>query len=207
MEFWESKFREEGAMWKFEPSESAAIALKLFKDNGIQSILIPGFGYGRNAKLFVDSGINVTGIEIAQSAIDLAKANGLSNKIHHGSVTSMPFDDATYQGIFCYALLHLLSKPERKVFLQACYNQLVSGGFMVFAVVSALSNLYGKGTILSKDRFRMMNGLNVYFYHTETIKKELQGFKMIEIREIDEPIKFMTGQEPLKCILVIARKP
>ena len=51
-EYWESRFKDEGAMWKFEPSDSALITLDLFKSNRINKVLIPGFGYGRNAKLF-----------------------------------------------------------------------------------------------------------------------------------------------------------
>jgi len=61
--YWDSKFKNEGASWGFEPSASAVIALELFKQNGLYIILIPGFGYGRNAKLFLDSGFDVTGIE------------------------------------------------------------------------------------------------------------------------------------------------
>ena len=66
IEFWESKFKNEGAMWKFEPSDSAMLAMELFKSNKFKSILIPGIGYGRNAKLFCENGFNVTGIEISK---------------------------------------------------------------------------------------------------------------------------------------------
>ena len=34
----------------------------------VKDILIPGVGYGRNAKVFIDNGINVTGIEISKTA-------------------------------------------------------------------------------------------------------------------------------------------
>jgi len=48
--------------------------------------LIPGIGYGRNAKFFIDNGINITGIEISKTAIDLARQNGLNISIFHGNV-------------------------------------------------------------------------------------------------------------------------
>ena len=44
--------------------------------------------------------------------------------IHHGSVVSMPFDNEQYNGIFCYSLIHLLNKTERRAFLKSCFNQL-----------------------------------------------------------------------------------
>ena len=193
-------------MWKFEPSDSAIIALEMFKSDGIKNILIPGFGYGRNARLFYDSGFKITGIEISGSAIRLAGINGISCKIHHGSVTAMPFDKEQYGGIFCYALLHLLNNKERMGFLQSCYNQLKSGGLMIFTVVSKKSDMYGKGRHLSNDRFRMLNGLNVYFYDSDSVKNEFHDFGLLEFREIDEPIKFMVGEKPLKCIMVICKK-
>ena len=206
IEYWDSRFKEEGALWKFEPSDSAIIALDLFKSNGINKILIPGFGYGRNAKLFYDNGFNVTGIEISKSAIDLAKSNGLDCLIHHGSVVLMPFDSEQYNGIFCYALLHLLNKTERRFFLKSCFNQLKSGGLMIFTVVSKQANMFGNGKLLSKDRFQIMKGLNVFFYDSESINKEFADVGLLEFKDIDEPIKHMIGQEPLKCKFVICRK-
>jgi len=86
-------------MWKSEPADSAIFALQLFKSERINRILIPGFGYGRNAKLFIDNGLRVSGIEISGSAIKLARLSGIECTIHHGSVTSMPFDNEEYEGV------------------------------------------------------------------------------------------------------------
>jgi len=132
-EYWESKFREIDTMWGFEPADSAIQASDFFKLHGVQNILIPGIGYGRNAKIFDDKRIKVTGIEISESAIKIAKdKNNLDFLIYHGSVMQMPFDNIKYDGIFCYALIHLLNKRERKQFLKSCFNQLQMDGFMIF---------------------------------------------------------------------------
>ena len=182
------------------------LAVELFLKNGINKILIPGVGYGRNAKVFLDKGFEVTGIEIAKSAIDLARANGMNFKIHQGSVTSMPFDDEKYEGIFCYALLHLLNKSERKNFLKACYKQLLPGGMMIFTIVSVDADMYGKGKKLSKDRFEVEKGISVFFYNSENIEKEFGPCGLQEYRSINEPIKFADGYDPLKCMFVICKK-
>lgn len=205
-DYWESRFKEEGAMWKFEPSDSAILALELFKSNKINTILIPGFGYGRNGKLFYDNGFTITGIEISESAIRLAKANHIDCTVFNGSVTEMPFDNEEYDAVFCYALLHLLNKNERRTFLRACYKQLKTEGLMVFTVVSKQAAMYGTGKKVSSDRFLMNNVLCVYFYDSNSIEKEFSDFEIIECRDIDEPIKFMEGQEPLKCKFVICKK-
>lgn len=112
-------------MWGFEPSKSAELTTNFFTQNSIKNILIPGIGYGRNAQIFRDNGIKVTGIEISKTAIELAtKHYDTDLTIHHGSVTDMPFDNYKYDGIFCYALIHLLDNSERKKLIQDCYNQL-----------------------------------------------------------------------------------
>jgi len=196
IEFWESKFKNEGAMWKFEPSDS----LKF------KSIFIPGIGYGRNARIFIENGFKVTGIEISKSAIDLAKKNGINCRIHHGSVTSMPFDNQQYDSVFCYALIHLLNKPERKAFLRSCFNQLRPEGLMMFTVATKETGMYGDGKYLSRNRFEVAKGLRVYFYDSESILREFTNFGLIDYREIEEPIKFMDGQNPIKLALVTCKK-
>lgn len=74
-EIWESSFIENQMMWGFEPADSAIMAKDFFLEKNVKDILIPGIGYGRNAKVFMDNGIDVTGIEISKTAIELAKEN------------------------------------------------------------------------------------------------------------------------------------
>lgn len=204
--YWESRFKNEGAMWKNEPSDSAFSAVELFRKERINKILIPGFGYGRNARLFIDNGFDVTGIEISESAIGLARNSGIKCPIHHGSVISMPFDDILYDGIFCYALVHLLNKKERLNFIGACFNQLKKGGMMIFIVASKKTGLYGQGTLLSKDRYEISKGLKAFYYDSASVQEEFSDFGMVESRDIEEPVKFMEGEEPVKLILVICMK-
>jgi SAM-dependent methyltransferase len=205
-EFWEELFRKIGALWQFEPADSATFARDLFVQNRFRKIMIPGVGYGRNAKLFVENGFEVTGIEISETAIRLARENGLDFPILYGSVTQMPFDDSVYDGIYCYALIHLLNQNERRQFLKNCFDQLCEGGIMVFVTVSKNYKMYGNGKSISKDRFRIDNGLSVFFYDSESIEKEFGSFGLTEYREIEEPVKHMGNEEPMKFWWVVCRK-
>ncbi len=72
-EFWESSFIEKQTMWGFKPAESAVAAKDIFIQEKVKEVLIPGIGYGRNAQIFLDAGMDVTGIEISKTAIDLAR--------------------------------------------------------------------------------------------------------------------------------------
>jgi len=195
-EFWESNFIERQEMWGFEPAHSAVLTKDFFVERAVKSILIPGIGYGRNAQIFVGSGIEVTGIEISQTAIDLARRNyGDRITIYHGSVTDMPFDTRKYDGIFCYALIHLLDEYERKKLIKDCYDQLADDGYMVFTAISKEASTYEQGELISKDRYEMFGGVKMFFYDRESINAEFSEAGLFEIKEITENYPFFL----IKC--------
>jgi len=190
-EFWEKKFREKQEMWGFRPTISAIKAAEFFSGNRVKNVLIPGIGYGRNAQVFINKGLNVTGIEISETAIDLAVKNfGESLKIYHGSVKDMPFDSERYDGIFCHALIHLLDEAERAEFIKNCYDQLADNGYMVFTLISKAAPTYGQGERLSDDRYEQFGGVQMYFYDIMSIEMEFGKYGLIEIQPILENYPF-----------------
>ncbi|WP_144611443.1 bifunctional 2-polyprenyl-6-hydroxyphenol methylase/3-demethylubiquinol 3-O-methyltransferase UbiG [Bacillus cereus] len=207
MEFWESSFIEKQTMWGFEPTESAILTKKFFLEKNVKDILVPGIGYGRNAKVFIENGINVTGIEISKTAIDLAKQNGLEDvRMYHGSVNEMPFDNKLYDGIFSHALLHLLNGEERENFIKDCYNQLKPGGYLVFTTVSKKAPMYGKGKQLDKDYYEVMEGVKMFFYDSESVKNDFNKYGLVQVSEIDEPNKIMENKPSINFLMIKCKK-
>lgn len=205
--FWESAFAEKQAMWGLEPSASAIIAKDLFLKHNAKSILVPGIGYGRNAREFRDEEMKVTGIEISETAIALLrKYYGEEMKIYHGSVSDMPFDDLKYDGIFCYALIHLLNKEERQKLIKDCFNQLSPGGNMIFSVISKTAPSYGKGKKISEDQYELVEGAPLYFYDRHSIESEFGEFGLIEIREISETPPKHSEYDRFPFLLIVCRK-
>lgn len=190
-EFWEKNFIDKKEMWGFEPARSAVLTKDFFLEKELRDILIPGIGYGRNAQVFRENGMSVTGIEISKTAIELAKKNyGSDMTIYHGSVSDMPFDNKKYDGIFCYALIHLLNSNERAKLISNCYSQLAENGYMVFAVVSKRAHIYGLGEFISKDRFEIFGGVKMFFYDKESIHKEFGKTGLVEITEVEDVYPF-----------------
>lgn len=195
-EFWEKAFNEKREMWGFDPAKSAIMADAFFTENNVKNVLVPGVGYGRNAQFFLDSGKTVTGIEISETAIVLAKSHfGERITIYHGNVTNMPYDDGIYEGVFCYALIHLLDKAERLKLLQDCYNQLAENGVMVFTAITKAADTYGQGTCIGEDRYELFGGVNMFFYDEESIREEFGAFGLVEISEVTENYPFFL----IKC--------
>ncbi|HRM46077.1 MAG: class I SAM-dependent methyltransferase [Flavobacterium sp.] len=195
-EFWEKTFKAKQEMWGFQPALSTVLTKELFMKREVKNVLIPGIGYGRNAAIFIDIGMTVTGIEISQTAIDLAKKHfGNDLVIYHGSVTEMPFDKNQYDGIYCYALIHLLDKKERAKLIQDCFNQLSENGLMVFTVVTKKAQIYGQGNYIEKDRYEIFDGLKMFFYDKVTIQEEFEKAGLFEIIDVDDVHPFYL----LKC--------
>lgn len=190
-EFWEAAFKDKKEMWGFEPAKSAILAKDFFLEQKVKTVLIPGIGYGRNANIFLKNGMVVTGIEISQTAINLAKNHYDDHlTIYHGSVTEMPFDKALYDGVFCYALIHLLDEKERIKLISDCYNQLSDNGVMIFTTITQKAATYGQGTPIGKDRFELFGGVQMFFYDVDTIKKEFGASGLVEIRAVEENYPF-----------------
>lgn len=183
-------------MWGLEPALSAIITKDFFVEKGIQNMLIPGIGYGRNARIFADAGMSVTGIEVSETAIALAaKYYGIDITIYHGSVTDMPFDNMLYDGIFCHSLIHLLDSGEREKLIRDCYSQLTKNGYMFFSAISKEAHTYGQGRELGKDRFELFGGISMFFYDKASIHSEFEQAGLFEIEEVTENYPFFL----IKC--------
>jgi 2-polyprenyl-3-methyl-5-hydroxy-6-metoxy-1,4-benzoquinol methylase len=203
-EFWEEAFKKKLVMWGEQPTTAAIETCEQFKSLGFQKILIPGFGYGRNARPFLDSGFEVAGIEISKTAIQLAYQRlGNEIKVFHGSVGDMPFDQDIYDGVFCHALIHLLGSDERQQLLTNCNAQIKSGGLMVFTTITKHASTYGMGEKLGKDFFKTKDGVEVFFYDQESIKQEFGRFGLVEATVVEESVQ---GKPATKFWKIVCRK-
>ncbi|MFO0728503.1 MAG: class I SAM-dependent methyltransferase [Myxococcota bacterium] len=187
-EFWESAFHDRQLMWGLAPAASAIDAAERFRRAAAHSILIPGIGYGRNARPFLERGMSVAGIEISETAIALARARlGLEIPIVHGSVADMPFDERKYDGIFSFGLIYLLDAAGRQKFIRDCAAQLEPSGLMVFTAISKKAPMYGQGPKLGDDWYERVPGLPMYFYDAASVQRDFGRYGLVEVSEIDEP--------------------
>lgn len=207
-EFWESAFRQKQAMWGLAPTDSAVAAAQIFAQNQCRHVLIPGFGYGRNAVPFLERGMEVTGIEIAETAIALAKDHfGENIRVYHGSVSEMPYDDGSYDGVFCHALIHLLDSPSRAKFIADSYDALRPGGIMVLTSISPNSPDFGNGDQVEANTFRTPHGVTLYFFDEASIQQNFEEFGLNRYLEIQEPATVQAGKPTQRFWWIECHKP
>jgi hypothetical protein len=204
-EYWNKRFKDEGAIWSWTPCKSAFVARNKFIDLGIKSILIPGAAYGRNAKLFADSGFTVSGIEISKRAIEIAKENGFDIKYYHGSLLDMPFDSEKYDSIFCFNVLHLFLKEERKLVVENFREQLNENGYAFIVVMSEVEESFGEGDEIEPNTYEPRKGKPVHYFTDSDLKEQFTGFQIIEWGIIDEP-ETHGGEHIHKCRYILIKK-
>jgi SAM-dependent methyltransferase len=202
-EFWENVFADKQLMWGEQPTASALRASDEFATRDVRTVLIPGVGYGRNAKPFLSHHMAVTGIEVSATAIRCARQLGLDFVIHHRSVEDMPLDDERFDGIFCFGLLYLLDASARRKFILDCFHQLAPGGQMVFTLIAKSAPMFGRGTLISTDWFETLPGLMMYFYDDASVQHEFNGCGVVVTSTIDEPSHGVV----LPFLYVVCTKP
>ncbi len=186
MEYWEKRFLDGGKIWGEKPSKTAVYALELFKRYDLNKILVPGAGYGRNTKLFTDANLNVVGIEVSESAIDIAKKFNPKTQFFQGSVLDMPFDDEKYDGIYSCNVLHLFLKDDRISLLKKCNKQLSAKGFAFFVVFSDSESSFGKGKRVEENTYESKPWRPVHYFTENDLKEHFKEFSVKETGEIKD---------------------
>ena len=111
-------------------------------------VLEVGCGAGVDLARFARGGAAVTGVDIASSAIDLARANfeqqGLGGELRVANGEQLPFPDGSFDLVYAHGVVQYTSDPKRLV--EECRRVLAPGGEAIFQVYNRLSWL----NVLSK---------------------------------------------------------
>lgn len=117
--------------------------LRLVKFDGYEGkkVLEVGCGAAVDLARFARGGAVVTGVDLASSAIELARANfqqqGLSGEFHVADGESLPFEDDTFDLVYAHGVVQYTANPQKLV--DECRRVLKPGGEAVFQVYNRVS--------------------------------------------------------------------
>ena len=205
--YWDNRFQSEGYVWGTSPSQTAAYVVEIFRKNGVQKILVPGSGYGRNTKVLSESGFDVTGVEISEVAGEMAREYDPQTRTYNGSVLDMSFDDRQYDAVYCYNVLHLFREKERKQCLQACAYKVKDNGLLFFTVFSEKESSFGKGQEVEKNTFESRPGRPVHYFTEAELRDYFEHFEIIESGITEDPENHGEGPHTHVLLYILARKP
>ena len=100
-----------------------------------------GCGAGVDLARFAKGGANVTGVDLARSAIELARANfsqqGLSGRLEVADGERLPFADDSFDLVYAHGVVQYTANPQRLV--DECRRVLKPGGEAIFQVYNRVS--------------------------------------------------------------------
>jgi SAM-dependent methyltransferase len=115
-----------------------------------QRLLEVGCGIGTDLARFAGGGARVTGIDLSQTAIDLATKNfatlGLTGDLRVADGEALPFADASFDVVYGHGVLQYAVRPERLI--AEAHRVLVPGGRAIFMVYNRISWLNGLSKVM-----------------------------------------------------------
>lgn len=109
---WEEAYSDEPPHWAVDltPSLFAQDFAKELADRKLKSVLEIGCGNGRDSIFFARAGLDVSAIDVAPSAIKLAKENAkeaeVSVDFKVANAEKLPFKDGEFESMFSLSVLH-----------------------------------------------------------------------------------------------------
>jgi ubiquinone/menaquinone biosynthesis C-methylase UbiE len=165
-------------------------------------VLDAGCGSGRDCAYFETQGIEVTGVDLSDSLLAIAKKVAFNSEFYHQDLRNLQFPDAAFDGIWaCASIIHL-KRSEIPGVMATFFRILKPGGALMVLVKSG-----------TKDKFMVEPSVpDKARYYTYFSKDEIKdfttgaGFNLIEIYTYNEADRFPDGY-PTDWIATFAQKP
>jgi len=115
-----------------------------------RSVLEVGCGAGVDLARFAKGGAEVTGVDLAPSAIELARANfsqqGLRGRFEVADGEHLPFPDNSFDLVYAHGVVQYTANPRQLV--EECRRVVKPGGEAVFQVYNRVSWLNGLSKLM-----------------------------------------------------------
>ena len=118
-----------------------------------KTVLELGCGAAIDLARFARGGAVVTGIDVAKSAIELAKANfeqqGLRGEFSIANGEDLPLPDNAFDLVYAHGVVQYTPNPRRLV--EECHRVLKPGGLAIFQVYNRISWLNALSKLMKVD--------------------------------------------------------
>ena len=95
------------------------------------AVLEAGCGAGWESTVFVERGANVTGVDISEGLLDVARKRNPAVEYHRANFLELPFPYASFDGVWSHAsLVHLEKIEDVEEALREFFRVLKSGGYL-----------------------------------------------------------------------------
>ena len=153
-------------------------------------VLEVGCGAGTDLVRFARGGALVTGIDLSQSAIDLARKNfaqnGLQADLREADGEQIPFEDDTFDLVYAHGVVQYTADDRKLV--EQCRRVLKPGGEAIFQVYNRVSWLNALSKVM-KVPLEHEDAPVLKKYTAAEFRQLLRGFRDVKIVEERFPVK------------------
>ena len=155
-----------------------------------RSVLEVGCGAGVDLARFAKGGAEVTGVDLAPSAIGLARTNfvqqGLDGQFEIADGEQLPFRDGSFDLVYAHGVVQYTAHPQRLV--DECRRVLKPGGEAIFQVYNRVSWLNALSKLMKVGLEHQDAPVLLKFSITE-FRTLLAGFRNVRIVPERFPVK------------------
>lgn len=170
-------------------------------------VLDAGCGNGRYL-LPLSRMYRTVGIDISKTALVASRAylekSGQPSEHLVSSVTELPFDDDSFDGVVCYGVLQHLFANDRRTAVSEFKRVLSPGGFLFFEAFGAGDMRYG-GTEVEPHTFLRKSGLIYHYFTIEEVESLLGDFEIIKLEDVRSQKSFRGKLYPRHMVKGILR--
>ncbi|ANE36448.1 SAM-dependent methyltransferase [Campylobacter iguaniorum] len=182
---------------KYPSDDVVTFVFRNFTRGG--TILDLGCGAGRHVKFLAEAGYNAYGCDYSSNGIIATKSlldeNSLNANLEVASVSDLPYSDNFFDGLICYGVLYYNSK---EIIQKAAdeIRRVLKPEAKAYVVVRNLND-YRYEKSIKQDRYQVIinesdsaksafkeNGMPMYFFDKDEVKRLFYKFSKIEINRI-----------------------
>jgi SAM-dependent methyltransferase len=155
-----------------------------------RTVLDVGCGAGVDLARFARGAAEVTGVDVSQSAIDLARTNfeqqRLRGRFDVANGEQLPFADNTFDLVFAHGVVQYTAQPQRLV--DECRRVLKPGGEAIFQVYNRISWLNALSKLM-KVGLEHEDAPVILKFSLGEFRRLLAGFRHVRIVPERFPVK------------------
>lgn len=163
MDAWENNYHQRGALW-----QGTATGIPSFPTGA--RVLETGCGNGKTLSALNRNGCNVTGCDIAASALRLAREAVPGACLMQADVRHLPFRAAAFDAVLAVHITGTLCESERLHATAELYRVLVPGGILFFREFSVADFRYGQGKPAEENSFLRGDGVMTHYFTPSEVK-------------------------------------
>jgi cyclopropane fatty-acyl-phospholipid synthase-like methyltransferase len=192
-EFWDQRYRAEGAIWGDDPSPTAQAVLTHV--NGGAHVLDVGFGYGRDIAYLARHGCRVSGVDLSdegyrQAELRLQQIERQAELLVHGKFEETTFNNGQFDAIISHRVAHLLvTREEISQFADKVQQVLRPGGILCIGARNT-TDLTPDEMIAVEDgmyEYRQRPGHRIRYWDDDVFRQIFESsFSILDLREATE---------------------